>query len=344
MDHLLPRDSETDSGVYDYAAPNAESGSDIETALVRELSETRPFKRLADIRFLGALDYCLVLRPNGAQSNARFTRAQHSAGVAAIARAYLKLTQHSTRSRLACIASAMLHDIGHPPFSHTLEPVFEKHFGINHHYASELIIRGEMISDEIPKILNKFGVNVSEVIDILNGNDSQYHGFFAGPINFDTIEGILRSRNYLRMQSLGITPLRVVDAATRRDGDHSREIVDAFWLCKDEMYNLVIRSKLGVLFDTLFQEAAEDIIDRLSPEDFYTTETSIFRRHSIFRDATQRRYWKEMASALLPDESDYLIRRFYIDEEGDFFSREDRVRYRQSKQPSSLTLKSVVPS
>lgn len=344
--HLLPQDRSDrgDNGVYNYAEPYTATTADPETLLIRTLAATRPFKRLTDIRFLGALDYCLVTRPNGAQSNARFTRAQHSIGVAALTRAYLGLKNHSKHDRLLCVAAAMLHDIGHAPFSHTLEPVFKKYFNIDHHQASERIISGEEYSDDIPLVLEKFGIRPSAILEILNGDDARFDRFFSGPINVDTIEGILRSRYYLRMQNLGVTPLRVVEAATQRDDDRSRDVVDSFWHLKDEMYTLVIRSKLGVLFDTLFQEAAKHTIDEFCPADFYLTESQAFKKFPALRDATQKRLWRRMIETLLPAELNYQARRFYIEESADFFAHQDSERYRQSKTPSLLTLKDVMPA
>jgi HD superfamily phosphohydrolase len=346
MERLLPdpAGSLADSGVYDYAEPFKSESVNAETRLIRAIAASKPFRRLEDIRFLGALDYCLVTHPNGTQSNARFTRAQHSIGVAALSRAYLELVPHSERDRLVCIAAAMLHDIGHSPFSHTLEPIFKEAFGIDHHQASQEIIFGQAISNEIPQILTSFSVDPQDVVNVLNGNDAHYEHFFSGPINFDTIEGILRSRYYLKMQNLGITPLKVVQAATIRGTSRSRDIADAFWHSKDEMYTLVIRSKLGVLFDALFQAAARHSIELFRRSDFYLTEVQAFKKFPILRDATQRRHWATMSRNLLPDEISYHVRRFYIDEAGDFFNREDAVRYRQSKKLSSLTLKDVVPA
>jgi HD superfamily phosphohydrolase len=346
MEHLLPQaaNQASDSGIYDYAEPYKIVSTEPETQLIRRLSNTRAFRRLSDVRFLGALDYCLVSSPNGSQSNARFTRAQHSIGVAAIARTYLKLTSHTASDRFLCIAAAMLHDIGHPPFSHTLEPIFQERFGIDHHHASEKIILGTAYSTDISETLSEFGVSPDAVVDVLNGDDERFGRFFSGPINFDTIEGILRSRNYLKMQNLGITPVKVVEAATKRDNDRSRELVDAFWSCKDEMYTLVIRSKLGVLFDSLFQEAAKEVSDTIVLDDFFLTETQAFRKFPILREATQRKYWHRMGQALLPAHVPFQVRRFYVDQEGDFFQRQDHQRYKQSKTASSLTLKDVLPA
>jgi hypothetical protein len=347
MDHLLPPSSGEPSSndVYDFSAPYSADEVSPEAELIKKIAKTKSFERLSDIRFLGALDYCLVTHPNGSQSNARFTRHQHSVGVAALARAYLDLTNHSLKNRLLCVSAAMLHDIGHPPFSHTLEPVFKERFGLEHHIVTENIVRGDGLhGSEIPELLNSVGLDPEDVVKVINGDDAEFDGFFSGPVNFDTIEGILRSRNYLKMQNLGITPFKVMEAATKRDSQRSQEVVDNFWSCKDDMYNLVIRSKMGVLFDSLFQEVARDISDKFERSDFFLTEMQIFKKYPEFRDATKRDLWFKMAEALLPVEVPFQVRHFYVDDSVSFFSRKDVYRYRQSKRASLLTLRDILPA
>lgn len=92
-------------------------------ALLVRLIDTPEFQRLRRIRQLGAAS----LTFHGAESS-RFT---HSLGVMAIARrAFDLLTQdnpelHSYRATVLC--SALLHDLGHGPFSHTCEDIFGTH-------------------------------------------------------------------------------------------------------------------------------------------------------------------------------------------------------------------------
>ena len=347
MEQLLWRfeDETINFSQYDYIAPYKSVDNSVEEALIKGLSETNAFRRLSDIRFLGALDYRMVSHPNGSPANARFTRAQHSLGVAKLARTYLSYRKHAQRDRLACVAAAMLHDIGHAPFSHTLEPLLKRTFKLDHHEASENIILGtSILGTSIPDALNKFGIDPDHIIDILRGNDAEFDNFFSGPINFDTIEGILRSRSYLKMPDLMLGPQTVVEAASNRVSTKSRDLVDAFWNAKDEIYALVIRSRSGVLFDTLFQEVARQSIDDLSSDVFYMTETQVFRKIPRLRDAAKKDSWQALALSLLPDEIPYFVRRFYVDSSADFFSREDHIRYRQEKHLGSLTLSSVVPA
>jgi uncharacterized protein len=347
VDHVGWSDSlESDRiGNYDYSKPLREGDSSPESDLILRLSHTKAFKRLEDVRFLGALDYFLVARPNGSERNRRFTRFQHSLGVAALAKAYLSLTSHSPKEKLLCVASAMLHDIGHPPFSHTLEPIFVEKFGLDHHSATEQIILGEsLFGPEVRSILGDFGLHAEDVIGVLNGDDSRFDRFFSGPINLDTIEGILRSRAYLKMDRLGLTPLRVVKAATVRGDEANRQIVDSFWQSKHEMYSLVIRSRLGVFYDTLFQAIARSNAHLITEADGLGSEAQIFKKIPELKDSLRREKAPEIALRHMSEEVSFQVRRFFVDQSIDFTSGDDRLRYRQEKIGRSLTLQDIMPA
>ncbi|MGH9748979.1 MAG: HD domain-containing protein [Candidatus Polarisedimenticolia bacterium] len=94
--------------------------------LILDLLNTREFQRLRRIRQLGAL----FLTFHGAE-HTRFT---HSVGAAFMAKRIFDALRASgqipqrgraaERGRLVAIAAALLHDIGHGPFSHLYEKVF----------------------------------------------------------------------------------------------------------------------------------------------------------------------------------------------------------------------------
>lgn len=92
-------------------------------ALLVRLIDTPEFQRLRRIRQLGAAN----LTFHGAESS-RFT---HSLGVMAIARrAFDLLIQDNPELqpyRATVLCAALLHDLGHGPFSHTCEDIFDTH-------------------------------------------------------------------------------------------------------------------------------------------------------------------------------------------------------------------------
>lgn len=102
-------------------------------ALLIQLIETPAFQRLRRIRQLGPAS----LTFHGAESS-RFT---HSLGVMAIARrAFDRIAQHYPPLQIyrpVVLCAALLHDIGHGPFSHTCEEVF----GSQHEHWTGRILR-----------------------------------------------------------------------------------------------------------------------------------------------------------------------------------------------------------
>ena len=334
-----------DNERYDYVAPFDNPDNSAETELIKAIKETRVFQRLGGVRFLGALDYFLVSSPNGKARNTRYTRLQHSLGVAALAKAYLNLKQHTPHQRMLCVAAALLHDIGHPPFSHTLEPVFCDLFGLNHHKAAERIISGQSpFGNEVSEILRSFGLSPLAVLAVINGNDDGFDGFFSGPINFATVEGILRARNYLKMQRLGLSPMKVMLAAACRTDDSSRQAVDNFWGSKHEVYTLVIRSRLGVLYDTLFQAISRNNSGILSRDDFFATEDEIFMKIPELREVLRKDRVTAIARSVLPFEVPYQVRHFHVDQNASFAAGFDNQRYLQTKKHSFLTLDEMLPA
>lgn len=119
-----------------------------------QLIDTPAFQRLRRIRQLGPAS----LTFHGAESS-RFT---HSLGVMAIARrAFDQLAQRYPvlqPHRATVLCAALLHDLGHGPFSHTAEEIF----GLHHEHWTRRIIQ------ELPEIrhkLNQHSPNLAAAID-----------------------------------------------------------------------------------------------------------------------------------------------------------------------------------
>ncbi len=143
--------------------------------LVLELINTREFQRLRRIRQLGAL----FLTFHGAE-HTRFT---HSVGVAFMAKrifdALLAAGQvprtgaAMERTRRVAVAAALLHDVGHGPFSHLYEKVFNDR---RHEEWTRLIIRHGR--GEVGRLLRRAGM----VDEILAVYDRTYRPPFVSDI------------------------------------------------------------------------------------------------------------------------------------------------------------------
>lgn len=143
--------------------------------LVIELINTREIQRLRRIRQLGAL----FLTFHGAE-HTRFT---HSLGVAFMAKRIFdsllaagQVQQKGRaleRTRLVAIVAALLHDVGHGPFSHLYEKVFNDR---RHEEWTRLIIRHAR--GEAGRLLRRAGM----VDEILGVYDRSYRPSFVSDI------------------------------------------------------------------------------------------------------------------------------------------------------------------
>jgi len=185
-----------------------------------ELMETPEVQRLHSIRQL-ALAYLVF-------PGANHTRFEHSLGTAHIAnRMARELSLKPEEAKLIRVAG-MLHDLGHGPFSHTLEYLHHQHKGLDHmaitkglitgeldmfapegkkrgakgakgtgDIHSEAILDGERRGGRIPKILEEYGLDPEEVAGLIAGplpNDDGTLEVFASARHSQTV---FCSRRYL---------------------------------------------------------------------------------------------------------------------------------------------------
>ncbi len=301
--------------------------------LVESLANTRAFQRLKKIRFLGGIDYLKVRSPNGKRGNTRHTRYQHSLGVAKLAQAYCEDRQLPLVDFRLVVAAALLHDLGHAPLSHSLEPVFFEVFGVEHHSATIKIIRGEKLGAEIHDTLQSFRIDIEKLIALISGGDPSYDEFFSGPVSFDTIEGILRSTKYVSKQSAGHQPKSVMSAAMSNGSPQQLKIVDDFWNQKNLVYGRLINSEDGVLADHACQAFMRKNISNIAADDFYSTEQALFKKLPGLRQLLKSADFKSKVWNYLENSILYQTRNFFIEQQSINF----RDRYRQRKTAGVLT-------
>lgn len=163
---------------YSYADPLAD-GVVRDDPFLKLLLTTRAVRRLKSIRFLGGIDYVLVPWPNASGRNKRYTRHQHSLGVTRLAALYSAEQQLSEHEFRVVCAAALLHDVGHAPLSHSLEPIFYEYFGVEHHRTSEDIICGRVpIGRDVYNYLRAYHVDVEHVAALATGRESGFHDFW----------------------------------------------------------------------------------------------------------------------------------------------------------------------
>lgn len=247
--------------------------------VVHALLATRPMRRLGNIGFLGAIDY--MRRGSGkAAHRRRHNRLEHSIGVANLADLYARSAELPEGQRLPLVCAALLHDIGHGPLSHTLEPVFEAEFGIDHHVMTRRILKGDTsLGRDILQVLTEARVDLEEVLALIDGQHSGEIGtLFSKQINLDTLDGITRCRAFVGPRRATGT----AEAAVRRwaAGDRMpQDNFDDFWSLKHSIYNLFIFGPRGLALDAIAQSYMRSNLHKFRESDFLLTESQLRRSH-----------------------------------------------------------------
>ena len=161
---------------------------------------------------------------------ANHTRLEHSLGTFHIASMMADSLRLRSDERNEVLAAALLHDLGHPPFSHTLEEVMADRLGVDHIDLSQSMIKGELRSitngerrllqdtSSVQEVLEEEGISPERVVSLVVspvgpdvpgqsvleveegqahfGQDNYLHQMIHGPVDADQMDYLLRDAHY----------------------------------------------------------------------------------------------------------------------------------------------------
>jgi len=154
-------------------------------ALLFRLLNAPQVQRLRRVRQLGLASL--------AYPGADHSRYSHSLGVMETARKMINrlrfLFKIDPQAEAVCLVTALLHDLGHGPFSH----VFERITGLSHEWMTQQII--EDPSTELHKLLTDFDPQLpKQIADLLNSLPKRtfYNDILASQLDADRFDYLLR--------------------------------------------------------------------------------------------------------------------------------------------------------
>ena len=283
--------------VHDVIAFRLERPTD---ALLYRLLNAAEFQRLRRIRQLGMASF--------AYPGADHSRYSHSLGVMETARKILDQLRPTVTidegQETVCLAAALLHDLGHGPFSH----VFERVSGIHHERLTGRVIIDP--ASEVHRILFRHDKLLPErVLDLLQcrPNRSFYCDVLSSQLDADRLDYLLRD-NHMTGSRYGDYDLTwllhafTVDPASNRLAVTFKGVsaVEAYLQARYHMYrnvyfHKVVRSAEGMVKLALQRAKRLAVQDRL---EWPARETPVFKallgqRFTIdeFRDLDDVSVW-----------------------------------------------------
>ncbi|MEM2652204.1 MAG: HD domain-containing protein, partial [Candidatus Caldarchaeum sp.] len=171
--------------------------SDQELGLV----DTRAVQRL---RRISQLPLVYLVYPG-----ARHSRFDHSIGCMFLAGEFAQHLGLDSYETTLLKTAALLHDIGHTPFSHLFEQLLLDK-GVSHEQMSMRIIEHDK---ELGEALERLGIDRGEVVKVLQGR-SRLSSLVSGPLDVDRLDFLVRDA-YFTGATYGVIDVKRIIRLTR---------------------------------------------------------------------------------------------------------------------------------
>ncbi len=211
---------------------------------------------------------------------ANHTRLEHSLGVLWVTRAMTAGIELEAEEALPLEVAGLLHDLGHTPFSHTLEPVLHEVTHQSHEDVTGALLRGDPPASfsamaqgvpgsrhrTIPEVLERHGLSPREVQELLRARRPRTRPFRSemlhGSVDADRLDYLQRDAHYTGVAHGFIDANRLLETV-RLDRGHlvfaekGRAAVEGFLFARSLMYSSVYYNKTVRIAEVMLQSALE---------------------------------------------------------------------------------------
>jgi hypothetical protein len=225
----------------------------IEVSGVAEaLLDTSAVQRLRHVKQLGTVQ---LVYPS-----ANHTRFEHSLGVYHLADRALGHLGVAGREAERVRAAALLHDVGHGPYSHNIESLTHRHTGKYHDDVAELLTTGE-----VGDVLRDYGLAPERVAGLVAG-EGQYGQLVSGELDVDRMDYLVRDAHHTGVPYGTIDHGRLVRELVFVDGElvldeGNVQTAESLLLARALMNPTVYQHHVARISKAMLRRASERLLD-----------------------------------------------------------------------------------
>ncbi|QKY19783.1 HD domain-containing protein [Halolamina sp. CBA1230] len=271
-----------------------------------DLLDTPAVQRLRHIKQLGTVQL--------AYPSANHTRFEHSLGVYHLAEQALDHLDVDGVDADRIRAAAMLHDVGHGPFSHNIEALTHRETGKYHDDVDELLAEGQ-----VGETLRENGLDPSRVAGLVAG-EGKFGQLVSGELDVDRMDYLVRDAHHTGVPYGTIDPGRLVRALRFVDGElvlapGNVQSAESLLVARALMNPTVYSHHVARISKAMLRQASERLLKsdpdlsaaelrRMDDHGLLVAlrlcdETSEFARRYAERDLYKRAVWAELGG--VPD-------------------------------------------
>lgn len=270
------------------------------TEAERRIIDSYPFQRLRRIRQLAGAEYVYP--------GANHTRFEHSIGVMHLAGMFVdnpQISQIISEDEAQMVRiSALLHDVGHGPFSHVFEHVLTKFLGKTHEDMTTWIIT----SSEIKDIINDLGYDPKVIGSLAVGRLNKPNMAFMDQIirsavDADKLDFVVRDTYHTGAEYGFVDVFRLAYTVDVINGNLSVDIgslsaLESFILARIESFKSIYFHRVGravqIMLAMAMERAKDDLglVNFKSPEEYLALNDHILwanlRKNEKSREIIER--------------------------------------------------------
>jgi len=256
------------------------------TGCLVDLLKTPEMQRLHNIKQLG---FAHLVYPG-----AHHTRFEHSLGSSMIASQIADILALKETEKKLLMYAAQLHDIGHGPFSHTLESILLQRFGVDHVDLTEKLILGTydvveakekqfVSTPSVYDVLEKHQVNKKEIVNIIRGKLTRrpyLSQLLNSTIDVDQLDYLMRDAYYTGVAYGMIDLQRLLRTMMIHKGNltvmrKGVNVVENILMARALMYSSVYFHKTVRIPELMLSRALEETPDAEPFEFFRMTDAEM---------------------------------------------------------------------